>query len=46
MLLAKAGNMKEAVRWLRKYLETAPATDAAGKKKAASVLADWEKTLQ
>jgi arylsulfatase A-like enzyme/Flp pilus assembly protein TadD len=46
MLLAKAGNLKEAVRWLRKYLETAPAADAAGKKKAVSILADWEKTIQ
>lgn len=46
ILLAKAGNMKEAVRWLRRYLETAPATDAAGKKEAAAVLADWENKLR
>ncbi len=44
--LGKSGDLKEAVRWLKKYLETTPEVNSPRKNKAQENLAQWEKSLK
>ena len=44
--LGKSGDLKEAVRWLKKYLETTPEVNTPRKNKAQETLAQWEKSLK
>jgi arylsulfatase A-like enzyme/Flp pilus assembly protein TadD len=44
--VAKSGDLKKAVPWLKKYLETTPEVDTPRKNKARETLAQWEKSLK
>jgi arylsulfatase A-like enzyme/Tfp pilus assembly protein PilF len=46
MFLEKVGNLKEAVHYLKLYLETTPEIDTPRKNKAQKALAQWEKRLK
>jgi tetratricopeptide (TPR) repeat protein len=41
--LARAGDYPEAVRWIRRYLETTSEADTPRKKAAQAKLLEWEK---
>jgi arylsulfatase A-like enzyme/Flp pilus assembly protein TadD len=43
LILGKAGQFGEAVRWMRAYLSVAPEKDGARKTRALALIADWEK---
>lgn len=43
MILGKAGDFAEAVRWMRAYLSVAPEKDSPRKTKALALIGDWEK---
>jgi len=45
VFLEKAGDLKEAVGWLKRYLETAQDADTSRKNRAQEMLAQWEKRL-
>jgi choline-sulfatase len=43
LILAKAGDLGGAIRWMRAYVSAAPETDGPRKARALASIADWEK---
>lgn len=43
LILGKAGDLAEAVRWMREYISIAPDKDGSRRTQALALIADWEK---